>query len=447
MLRKITSRLLGKKKYLKFYDSSLNLNVVNPERGIYEQRFTKASNYVPLDAADLRRCREQNDESLVLRMFNLDALRDTEIIPEDILQKIDFDFAAAREAGIKLIIRFCYTEDLNEPDAKKDIVLAHIEQLKPIIQKNADVIFAMQAGFIGTWGEWYYTNDDFGNEGRVNDVQHNNRREVVGALINVLQPTERFLLLRTPKFKQGFLGHNRTITESDKHSRNINFRIGFHNDAFLADDSDMGTFANESEKSYFAFDSRYVPVLGETCKPGPQANGRRAINQMSYYHWNALNRQYHPDVIQGWKDDDTYDEIKSRLGYRFMLLSSKIDDIVSPNSIVNLNIVVENGGFSTSIYPKLFFVIIENKETGERFSFQPAINPEIREWHPEYTIEENLEINLGQVNPPPGKYRVYLEITDVNFPHRPEYNIVFANKNVEEPNTRLNNLGIRFIIE
>jgi len=74
----------------------------------------------------------------------------------------------------------------------------------------------------------------------MNDIQHANRKAVIGALLNALEPTGRFLLLRTPQFKQRFLGHNRTITDQDRHARSINFRIGFHNDAFLADDSDMG---------------------------------------------------------------------------------------------------------------------------------------------------------------------------------------------------------------
>jgi hypothetical protein len=447
MFKKFKNKLLKKKKYSKEYSSEINLNVVNPERGFYEQRHTKASDYKPLDAADLKKCREEKDESLIFRMFNLDILRDSEFIPEDILQKMDADFAAAREAGVKLIVRFCYTEDMKEPDAPKNIVLAHIEQLKPVIQKNADVIYALQAGFIGTWGEWYYTNDDFGNEGQVNGLQHQNRREVIGALLNVLASTDKYLLLRTPKFKQGFLGHNRTITENDKRVRDMNARIGFHNDAFLADDSDMGTYNNDSEKSYVAFDSRYVPVLGETCKPGPQANGKRAINQMAHYHWNALNRQYHPDVIQGWKDDNCYDEIKSRLGYRFILMYSEIDEVLPPEGVAHLSLAIANDGFSTSIYYKLFFLVIENKETGQRFSFPPINSPDIREWHPDDSIEETLEFNVASANPPPGKYNVYLEITDINFIHRPEYNIVFANKGMEEPNTRINNLGISFTIE
>jgi len=124
------------------------------QRGIYEQRHTKVSEYAPLDVPDLVRCREVKKEALVLRMFNLDALKETEIIPEDVKQKIDNDFATAREAGIKLIVRFCYTEDPKLPDASKKVVLAHINQLKPIIFKNHDVIFAVQAGFIGTWGRY-----------------------------------------------------------------------------------------------------------------------------------------------------------------------------------------------------------------------------------------------------------------------------------------------------
>jgi len=88
-------------------------------------------------------------------MFNLDTLKESEIIPEDVLQKIDKDFATAREAGVKLIIRFCYTEDPNLPDAPRHIVLSHINQLKPVIYKNHDVIYAVQAGFIGTWGNYF----------------------------------------------------------------------------------------------------------------------------------------------------------------------------------------------------------------------------------------------------------------------------------------------------
>ena len=103
----------------------------------------------------------------------------------DLLDKIKNDFAAAREAGVKLILRFAYTVTThggNCPegficppykDASKKIVLAHIAQLKPILQENADVLACMQMGFIGMWGENYYS-DYFGDassngKGKFND--------------------------------------------------------------------------------------------------------------------------------------------------------------------------------------------------------------------------------------------------------------------------------------
>jgi hypothetical protein len=36
--------------------------------------------------------------------------------------------------------------------------LTHITQLESILEANKDIIFAQQAGFIGKYGEWYYTN-------------------------------------------------------------------------------------------------------------------------------------------------------------------------------------------------------------------------------------------------------------------------------------------------
>jgi len=435
--------LFRKKHFEKEFNGEINEEVFNPERGVYEQRHTKISDYRPLEVSDLKKCRETQNEALLLRMFNLDTLKESEIIPEDVLQKIDKDFATAREAGVKLIIRFCYTEDPNLPDAPRHIVLSHINQLKPVIYKNHDVIYAVQAGFIGTWGEWYYTNEDFGNKGKINEVQNQNRREVVQALLDMIPP-ERFLLMRTPQYKMKYLGHNKTITNSDIQSRSAGFRIGFHNDAFLADDTDMGTYTCDTDKTYLAFDSKYVPVLGETCKPGPQASGKNAINQMSCYHWNALNRQYHPDVIKGWKEDNTYSEIISRLGYRYTLVRAKVDHYPSLNNPVKLDLEILNDGFSISTTPKTFFVVIENRDTLERFTIQPENNPEIRLWYPNETVLVTINFSLAKVNPPKGKYNVYLDISDYQFPHRPEYRVVFSNAGMEEPETRLNNLGIRF---
>src|SRR6185503_20934424 len=74
------------------------------------------------------------------------------------LDGLDSNFSDIRDAGVKAIIRFAYNEGPypdSEPDASKAMILRHIEQLTPLLQKNADIIAWLEAGFIGAWGEWH----------------------------------------------------------------------------------------------------------------------------------------------------------------------------------------------------------------------------------------------------------------------------------------------------
>lgn len=98
-------------------------------------------------------------------------------IDDATLQMIERDFSVARNAFFKLIVRFAYTIELTNPrgDAPKSVILGHIDQLSPILGRNADVILAVQHGLIGTWGGGYYT-DHFGDQGSVNAQQQQDRQ-------------------------------------------------------------------------------------------------------------------------------------------------------------------------------------------------------------------------------------------------------------------------------
>ncbi len=62
-------------------------------------------------------------------------------------------FQAHRDAGMKTIVRFAYKDNNDEAskpyDPEVDIVLRHVEQLKPILQEYSDIILVLQAGFCG----------------------------------------------------------------------------------------------------------------------------------------------------------------------------------------------------------------------------------------------------------------------------------------------------------
>ena len=90
---------------------------------------------------------------------DLSAYR-TRDLPSNYLTKLNTGFANLRKQGLKAVVRFAY----NYPETESDYLNAQdatprassaITQLQPVLQANADVIAAVQGGFIGAWGEWH----------------------------------------------------------------------------------------------------------------------------------------------------------------------------------------------------------------------------------------------------------------------------------------------------
>ena len=79
-------------------------------------------------------------------------------LSDAMLQQIQAGISAFAGSGIRLIVRFTYNFGPIGPgamDAPLDVIATHIDQLAPILLHNKDLIFALEAGFIGTWGEWH----------------------------------------------------------------------------------------------------------------------------------------------------------------------------------------------------------------------------------------------------------------------------------------------------
>jgi len=76
------------------------------------------------------------------------------------LNKINVGIAAYAGTGIRLLLRFIYNYGPIGPtgrDAPLSVILTHIDQLAPVLLENQDLIFALEAGFVGTWGEWHHS--------------------------------------------------------------------------------------------------------------------------------------------------------------------------------------------------------------------------------------------------------------------------------------------------
>jgi hypothetical protein len=170
-------------------------NFANPERGFYHHTEVKASNYNLLNETTLKGYRNEGI-TLIIRVFYLELFLASPI-SNSYLANVEQDFATARKAGVKIITRFAYTTKSTAPygDAPPDRVLQHIAQLAPILKQNSDVIAVIQAGFIGAWGEWYYTDHFSQSLGNPTEADWVNRRKVVDAL--VAATSSRMLLYKS----------------------------------------------------------------------------------------------------------------------------------------------------------------------------------------------------------------------------------------------------------
>ena len=413
-----------------------NQNFANPERGLYHHTETSSSNYSSLSVNQLENWRTNENVTLILRIFYLDGFINSSI-SNSYLNNMQSDFDAMRQAGIKCVIRFAYSNNTNGAyDASKAQMLSHINQLTPYLTHNSDVISVVQAGFIGVWGEWYYT-DHFGMA--PNSTDYNNRKEIVEALLNAL-PNDRMVQLRTPAFKRNMYDTSpiNGITTIDN-TTSIN-RLGHHNDCFLASATDFGTYNNVNvEYPYLEQETRFTAMGGETCAQNePRSNCSTAVDEMEQFHWSYLNIDYHPNVISGFDNNGCLETIKNRLGYRFELTDGQFPTTVTNTMEININL--HNKGFAALYNPRTAYVVLRHAVTNDEYSI--ALNTDPRTWEASTSVINVTETLMLPVDIVDGDYELFLHMPDADYSlsDRPEYAVRLANANLWESNTGYNDL-------
>ena len=405
--------------------------LLNPERGFYGGATDIFSASNPISASKARSVREKG-MTLMYVGFYLNKFLNGDI-SQDYLNMIQKSFDAIRGAGIKCVLRFAYqNSEGNTPwDAPVDIVLRHVEQLKPVLEANEDVIFVLQAGFVGVWGEWYYTTNFIMEPS--SDADYQPRRRLTDALLEAL-PESRQIALRTPQFKMRMynLSLKDTLSAETAHNGSPLSRLAGHNDCFGASQNDWGTFDNEtSDRNFWKRDSRYTIMGGETCNVSSYCVCNSSLKDMKDYHWTYLNSGYHSGVLDRWKSSGCMDEVTNRLGYRLIMREASCTGIFEKGNTVHLVLNLENGGFAAPMNPRnaeLVFVAQDGKQT--RF---PLVS-DPRTWHPgTHKIETDCVL-------PDAKGTFYLALEDPLLAQRPEYSIALANENVFDTQTGWNKL-------
>lgn len=411
--------------------------VYGPERGLYTGFEISSDADVPT-AADISAKRVQGYNLLLLE-FNLNQFVSGGGISADYLTVVQKAFDAVRAGGCKAIVRFAYIFAYNEAtdwpsvvtDPEVDKVLDHVEQLQPVLTKNEDVIFVVQAGFVGAWGEWYYSTH-FKQPG--SKESYESRKQLTDALLKAV-PASRQIELRTPEFKFK-LGYEKsladTLTADTAHDGSTKSRLGGHNDCFLADAEDKGTFPADSSRTFWKAESRYTIMGGETCGLSDYGLCENTIKDLEDYHWTYLNDGYHEGVIARWKTDGCYNTIKERLGYRLVLKDVHYDAITVGQQC-KVTIRFYNKGFAAPQNPREAWLVWVDPDGGEEkypLGFDPCT------WHSGYNAA------VGAFIPTSEKGTLYLELSDPLLSDKPEYSIPLANTDIFDSATGYNKLFV-----
>ena len=419
---------------------------LNPERGFLTHQDQKSDSW-QLNANWVREKREKEGLSLVLTIYYMNEFRE-QPISESYLNRIRNNMRAIREGGSKVVLRFAYSYDENDynkgkGDASWQWTEKHLNQLAPIIKENADIIAVWESGFVGVWGEWYYTNH-YNFEPADNTQAYEPRKKVLAKELSIL-PKDRMVSVRYPKAKlyTQNIGVGNALTAQTAFTGSDLSRIGFHNDCFLADDDDTGTYHHIQEhRNYVANETQYVVMGGETCRPASgyssYAECSNALKDMATYHWSYLNQDYYEGILNLWKNK-CMDDIKRRLGYRFVLTEGKFNDNIKVGGKLQLQLKIKNEGFAAPFNPRDVQIILTKKGTGEKHIFK--VNTDPRRWAAGSTTEVGAEITLPK-NLTAGEYNVYLNLPDPykSLSTRPEYSIRLANKEVWEPSIGYNKI-------
>jgi hypothetical protein len=410
-------------------------NFLNPERGFSNPQVSYSDSPKPLESWRLEESKEQGI-SIINRRYAMVTFRDS-AISESYLDHIQNDLDLVRQYGMKMVIRFSYTFNEsggNYADAPMSRILSHVEQLRPILQRNADVIAYLEAGFIGRWGEWNKSTNGLGDETNPQNVEA--QSQLVNALLDAL-PEERMITLRYLSRKKAIISDD-PLEADEAYNLSDRARTGHMNDYFTIDDWSGG------DREYLRQDTLYTVQGGEPIKlNGSRSECPATMDELETFHWSTMNIPG-SDFSNVWRDGGCYDTIAKRLGYRYFLTEATLPTEVTPDETLSVSLTMTNEGFANLYNPRELELVLRNKDNDEETHVDIDLNEDIRLFLPSAGETEDLTLNASLPDDlEPGEYDLFLNLPDPSntLSNRAAYSIRLANADVWESETGYNKLG------
>ncbi len=170
----------------------------------------------------------------VVRMyFQMKNYHATATIPEAAVQWMKWNLQAVREKGLKVEFRAYYQEGTTDETngASKDIILSHIDTYASLWEEFKDIIYAVDFGLVGSYGEGANIKPVLDKYDWTNTSPE---KTAIAQKVWDNLPESTYLIIRTPTLKNAFFSNVTGLDET---------RIGYAQDAFFGydqPDKDLG---------------------------------------------------------------------------------------------------------------------------------------------------------------------------------------------------------------
>lgn len=347
-----------------------------------------------------------------------------EKLTEDDFDTMQAYFNELLRQGKKTVLRFAYEKDFMGrspigPTAGQ--ILQHLDQLKPILEANKDLILVMQAGLIGAWGEWHSSIHGIENSEEA-------KKTILEKLLSVV-PEEKNVQVRVPEYKNLL-----------KDKPELYKRISFHDDFIVIrpDRWDGDMHEGTANFNQIVEESPYLVVDGElpwgfwsvgADPDSPSAgwiiDGMQAARRLCLQHFTSLSvihnyKEQHANKhfdksnpprysMVVWKEtminedslnkynmpiSDNYfrlkdgsstqrsvfDYVRDHLGYRLELQSLQMPDVLAASQENSLKLTLVNRGFAT-VFGKYVVRPVLINDTGQVIELSAA-DVNLRDWQP-----------------------------------------------------------------
>lgn len=358
------------------------------------------------------------------------------------LETIDEALQKAEDARIKLIVRFVYNASGTGQDAPLNQILQDINSVAPLVQKHKNIIYALQAGFIGAYGE--------GHDSDCGPDCTNDTADQIHAFMAAEEAAfgpYTFLMNRLPSNIMDWEPRGNVIW-------------GIHDDDYASGTTDSHTWnpptwarfrytlntlqhfaGGRSDQLPFSAELACAGQSTENCD-NASPEGTTFVDYSKRFHLNSLN-------IGGQianLDEDQRTEALLHVGPVIALTRASLDTAPALGSSSTLSLSFLNSGFSRLFVPVPVYLVLTDAAGNELSSdlFPPVRVPidltQMASNGGELTASVKVTFPVGLLSQMPYYAALRLPDPDLTLSTMHEYNYLLNNLNVPIASTGLNRL-------